>query len=266
MRLLRAKGIHLHRAQAQLNVEETTKSKLFAKYEMKKKRQTERHVLRKEMAEHAISRLFVSRRSDGSPNGFNCAICRKDISFLTRGEAEIYRHFTGKTHFLKDRRYRLDHEDVVYTTRFDAVEVSAVPPELRAEIEMTPPVILGKKNAFAEDEIDALVGVESNVPSSTLVGSLFELLRSGGSHSFFRRLWNEFRTTIPVECNFAQATWSKTETLVILCQTLYPRVLRRVQSVCKESYFSVLFREDEDSWRCFIRYAVAGGMREVCVL
>ena len=122
----------------------------------------------------------------------------------------------------------------MYTTRFDAVDVSSIPPELRAEIEMTPPVVLGKKNAFAEDEIDALVGVESNVPSSTLVGSLFELLRSGGSHSFLRRLWNEFRATIPVECNFAQATWSKTETWVILCQTLYPRVLRRVQSICKE--------------------------------
>ena len=69
-----------------------------------------------------------------------------------------------------------------------------------------------------------------------------------------------------MECKFAQATLSKTETLVILCQTLYPRVLRRVQPVCKESYFSVLFREDEDNWRCFVRYAVADGMREICVL
>ena len=60
MRLLRAKGIQMHRAQTQLNVEETTKSKLFAKHEMRKKRQTERHILRKEMAEHAIPRLFVS--------------------------------------------------------------------------------------------------------------------------------------------------------------------------------------------------------------
>ena len=153
----------------------------------------------------------------------------------------------------------------MYTTRFDAVNVSSIPSEFRAEIEMTP-VVLGKKNAFAEDEINAIVGVESNVPSSTLLGSLFELLRSGGSHSFLRRLLNEFRTTIPMECNFAQATWSKTKTLVILCQTLYPRVLRRVQSVCKESYFGVLFREDGDSWRCSVRYAVADGKREICVL
>ena len=60
MRLLRAKGIHMHRAQTQLNVEETTKSKLFAKYELRKKRQTERHILRKVIVEHAIPSLFVS--------------------------------------------------------------------------------------------------------------------------------------------------------------------------------------------------------------
>ena len=77
-------GIHMHGAQTQLNLEETTKSKLFAKHEMRKRRETERHVLRKEMAEHAIPRIFVSRRSDGNPNGVNSAICRKDISFLTR--------------------------------------------------------------------------------------------------------------------------------------------------------------------------------------
>ena len=46
----------------------------------------------------------------------------------------------------------------------------------------------GKKNAFIKDEGDAFVGVVSNVPSSTLVGGLFELLRSGGSHSFLGRL------------------------------------------------------------------------------
>ena len=41
------------------------------------------------MAEHAIPRLFVSQRSDKNPNGFNCAICRKDISFLSKGEPKF---------------------------------------------------------------------------------------------------------------------------------------------------------------------------------
>ena len=85
MRLLKSKGIHMHRAQTQLSAEETTKQRLHAKYERRKKQQTERHVLRKEMADHACPRLFVSRRSDKSPNGFDCAICKRDISFLSRG-------------------------------------------------------------------------------------------------------------------------------------------------------------------------------------
>ena len=181
MQLLKQKGIQLDRARGQLDAEEVTKSKLFAKYERRKKRQTERHVLRRSMAIHPIPRLFVSQRADKNPNGFNCAICRKDISFLWRGELEIWRHFGCKTHFAKDQRYRLDHEDTVYTAGFDEIAVATISPELRAEIEKTPPVVLGKKNAFVEDEVDALVGVVSNVPSSTLVGGLFECLSCCGA-------------------------------------------------------------------------------------
>ena len=86
MRLLKRKGSQLHRARVHLDAEVETKSKLFAKYERRKKKQSERHVLRKETVTHAILRLFVSRRSDKNPNGFNCAICRTDISFLWRGQ------------------------------------------------------------------------------------------------------------------------------------------------------------------------------------
>ena len=167
---MKSKGIQLPGRGSQLDEEEKTKRKLFAKYERRKRRQTERHVLRKEMAVRAIPQLFVSQRTDKSPNGFNCAICQKDISFLSRGAPEIWRHFSRKSHYLKDRRYRLDHEDVFYTPQFDAVEVATISAELRAEIEETPPVTLGKKNPFREDEVDALVGVVSNVPSATLVG------------------------------------------------------------------------------------------------
>ena len=266
VRLLKSKGIRLHRDQSAAGAEDYAKRKLYASYLKKKKHQTERHVLRKEMAEHAIPRLFVSQRSDKNPNGFNCAICRKDISFLSKGEPEIWRHFGSKTHFLRDRRYRLDHEDYVYTSRFDAVEVSSISAELRAEIEKTPAVVLGCKNSFVEDEVDALVGVASNVPASTLVGGLFELLRSGGSHSFLRRLWNQFRTTMPVDSDCAHSTWSKTESLVVLTQTLYPRIIRRVQSWCKDAHFSVSFREDCDGLRCFVHCWNAGSLHEVCVL
>ena len=105
-------------------------------------------------------------------------------------------------------------------------------PELRAEIEHTPSVVLGQKNTIVEDEVDALVVVVSNVVSSTLVGDLFELLRSGGSHSFRWAFMEPMMTTIPVETSHAQATWGKTESFVILSQTLYPRILRRMQVGC----------------------------------
>ena len=109
----------------------------------------------------------------------------------------------AKSHCLKDRRYRLNHEDVIYTPQFDEAKITDITDKLRAEIEQTPPVVLGKNNSFKEDEVDALVGVVSNVPSATLLGGLFELLGSGGSHSFLRRLWNQFRVTIPVESTYA---------------------------------------------------------------
>ena len=56
-----------------------------------------------------------------------------------------------------------------YTPQFDAVEVATILGKLRAEIEEIPPVVLGKKNPFQEDKVDALVGVVSHVPSATLV-------------------------------------------------------------------------------------------------
>ena len=111
VRLLKSKAIYMQSRQFQKNAEKETKRRLYAKYERRKRRQVEHNVLRKEMASHALPQLFVSRRSDLNPNGFRCAVCRRDVSFLSRGEPEIWRHFTSKSHFIKDRRYRLDRED-----------------------------------------------------------------------------------------------------------------------------------------------------------
>ena len=86
------------------------------------------------MADHAIPRLFVSRRNDKGPIVFNYAMCHKNVSFTSRGEPEIWRHFGSKRPFLRDRRYRLDHEDYLYTTRYDKVPVSSITAELRTEI------------------------------------------------------------------------------------------------------------------------------------
>ena len=127
-----------------------------------------------------VDSLFVSRWNDKVPNGFNCAISHKDVSFMSQVEPEIWRHFGSKLHFLRDCRYRLDHEDYLYITRYDRVPVSSLSAELRAEIEKSPAVVLGKKNPFVENEVNALVSVESKVTPSFRIGGPFDLLRLGG--------------------------------------------------------------------------------------
>ena len=264
--LLKKKGIDASDPGRILDPVEVKKERLLARDEERKKKQTERHVLTKAMVNHPIPRLFVSRRCDKSPNGFNCAICQKDVSFLSRGPRGNWRHFKCKGHFLKDRRYRLDHEDMVFTENLDTIPVAEMSAELRAEIELTPPVTFGKMNKFVEDEIDALVGVPSNVPPTTLVGCLFELLRSGGSQVFLRHLWNQFRTTLPVESPYASVSWSKTETLVVIVQTLLPRVLRRVKSRLGDSPFSLVLQSSFSGVRCTIRCCPDDFVREVCLI
>ena len=83
-RLLKEKGIDASDPGRVLDPVEAKKERLLARDEERKKKQTERHVLTKAMVNHPIPRLFVSRRTDKSPNGFNCAVCRKDVSFLSR--------------------------------------------------------------------------------------------------------------------------------------------------------------------------------------
>ena len=262
--MLKQKGIDASDPGRVVDPLEAKKERLLARDEERTKKQTERHVLTKAMSNHPIPRLFVSRRNDKSPNGFNCAICRKDVSFLSRGPSGIWRHFKCKSHYQKDRRYRYDHEDVIFTEKFDAVPVADLSVEVREEIEATPPVVLGKMNRFVEDEVDALVGVPYNVPPTTLVGCLFELLRSGGSQGFLRRLWNHFRTTLPVESPYASASWSKTETLVVMVQTLYPRVLRRLKSWLGDSPFSLSIQTSHSGVRCIVRCCPDDSLREIC--
>ena len=265
-RLLKQKGIDVNDPGRVVDPVEVRKERLLTRDEERAKKQTERHVLTKAMSNHPIPKLFVSRRNDKSPNGFNCSICQKDVSFLSRGPRGIWRPFKCKGHYAKDRRYRFDHEDCIYAEKFDPIPVSEVSLELRAEIEKTPPVTLGRMNNFLEDELDALVGVPSNVPPTTLVGCLFELLRCGGSQTFLRRLWNQFRTTLPADSPYACVTWSKTETLVVIVQTLYPRVLRRVKSWLGDSPFSLAVQSSFSGVRCTVRCCPDGSLREVCVV
>ena len=228
MRLLKTQGIELGGKKAAEGSEKVSeKEKVWARHQERKTRNSERHVLNKTMAtRHPLPALFVSRRSDNGPNGFNCAICKRDVSFLSRGEAEIWRHFRCQSHFVRDRRYRYDHEEEIFGQDFSATRVQDISEELREEILQTEPVSLGTKYRFVEDEVDGVVGVESQIPTSILVGCLFELLRTGGSQTFMRRLWALFRGGLPAGHAYSDASWSKTETLTILGQTLYPRIVR----------------------------------------
>ena len=83
---------------------------------------------------------------------------------------------------------------------------------------------------------------------------------------FLRRIWNQFRATLPVESNCAQATWSKTESLVIMGQTLYPRILRRVQTWIKGADFSVSVRKHHAGFQFFVDCVSYDASREIFVL
>ena len=272
VRLLKSRGIELGSPGANdptvpVDVALSEKDKVWVKHQKRKARNTERHVLKKEMAlRHEIPALFVSKRSDGGVNGFNCAICRKDVSFLSKGEAEIWRHYLCKSHYALDRRYRYDHEDVIFLRDLVSVRVEDVSEELRDEILETPSVTLGPKYPFDEDAVDGIVGVQSRVPASTLVGCLLELLRTGGSQSLLRRLWALFRSTLGGG-TYSVASWSKTETLTVLGQTLYPRIIRRAMEwICSTGMFSLKFDYDPVSVRCFVVFWEGDNRRQVCVL
>ena len=58
---------------------------MLARDDDRAKRPNERNLLTKAMCSHPIPRLFVSRRNGKGQNRFNCAICQKDDSFLSRG-------------------------------------------------------------------------------------------------------------------------------------------------------------------------------------
>ena len=114
--------------------------------------------------------------------------------------------------------------------KFDAIPVSEESAVLMSEIEKTPHLTLGEMIRFVEDEVYALVGDTSNVPPTTLVDCVFELLRSGGSKVLLRRLGHQFQTTPPVDSPYVSVTWSKTETLLVIVQTFDPRGHRRLES------------------------------------
>ena len=83
---------------------------------------------------------------------------------------------------------------------------------------------------------------------------------------FLRRLWNQFRTTLPVKSPYASVSWSKTETLVVIVQTLFPRVLRRVKSWLGDSPFSLALQSSLSGVKCVVRCCPDDSVREICLV
>ena len=68
--------------------------------------------------------------------------------------------------------------------------------------------------SFREDLLPACTRVGSTIPQLTLMKSLLELLRSGGSYTFLRKSWGCFRATLGPENALDNHNWSRAESLV----------------------------------------------------
>ena len=62
------------------------------------------------------------------------------------------------------------------------------------------------------------------------------------------------------------SSWSKTEILVVLVQTLYPRVLRRVKSWLGDTPLSMALQTSYSGVKCTVRCCPDDSLREVCVV
>ena len=80
---------------------------------------------------------------------------------------------------------------------------------------------------------------------------------------FLRRLWNQIRTTLPVESTYASVTRNKPETLVVLVQTLFPRVLRRIKSWLGDGSSSLALQSSYFGVKCIVRCCPDDCLREV---
>ena len=60
----------------------------------------------KSYATSELARFFVTGPTNASTklNEFYCRLCRKDVSVLTHGSPEVFRHFRGIRHFARDQR------------------------------------------------------------------------------------------------------------------------------------------------------------------
>ena len=161
-----------------------------------------------------VGRFFVTGPTDVAtkPSHFYCRICRNDVSVLTRGHHEIWRHSQGSKHFPRDQRLRLE------TPGWEVLDYEGntmSPAEVerqREKITRAPLSVRDREYPYSEDVIvDETGAVDPKLGVMGKVSSLIELLRLVASYELVYRPWAQF-TLSAVRVN-VDVTWSHDEVL-----------------------------------------------------
>ena len=163
-------------------------AKAVALYQKKKKRNAAKNVLSRQVCNCPALLDFVTGSSDGDPNKFHCCYCNRDISILTKGLKEPMRHFLCATHQRRDQRYHLaEHHFIFELNGTDTIPANELREEDRNIIMSRKEVVPSGPYPFPEDNHQDLSHISSEVPISTLLTCVMELLRHGGDYSLLRK-------------------------------------------------------------------------------
>ena len=148
--------------------------------------------IKKVYAATKLGRFFVTGPLDSAnmPSLFYCRVCQKNVSVLTHGHHEMFRHFQGRRHFARDYLLRLE------TPGWRALDFQGNPlseDELkrqREKIQKGPLVVRGREHRFAEDLITDEAGViDPQLPVLAKVSCLVDAMKIGGSYGLAEKLW-----------------------------------------------------------------------------
>ena len=174
------------------------------------------------------------------PSPFYCRIGRKDVSVLTHGHHEIFRHVQGSQQFPRDQRLRLETPGWEVLDYEGNVMGPAEEEHQREKILRAPLVVRDREYPFSEDLIvDETGAVDPNLGVMAMVSSLIEVLRLGASYELVYRFWPQF-TLSAVRVN-VDVTWSRDEVLVS-SYTFAPYILR---GLCASNLVTVLVHHPE---------------------
>ena len=125
------------------------------------------------------------------------------------------RHFLCASHQKRDQRFHLAEHHFIYELNgIDTIPASELTAEETAIIMHRDPVVVTGPYAFPEDNHQDLSHISSEVPTSTLLTCVLELLRYGGCYSLLRRQWCLFRSSLGTHSGLSGSSWCKSETLV----------------------------------------------------